>query len=113
MPRLFKAVLAAALFFALPAFAMITEDEAYRIASEVLGTDNAELDQESDRTYFFIDAAFDEDAEHPCLNGVLIDRATGNVVTPDEQNDPRIRWAFEYSDTSVDPVTKIVKNCAD
>lgn len=113
MRRFLIATLTTTLFFATTAFAMITETEAYDIASKALNTDNAELDSESDRSYFFIDAAFDEDAEHPCINGVLIDKETGKIVTPAEQNDPNIRTSFEYSDTFVQKDTKIIVNCAD
>lgn len=113
MRQLLIATLSAAFIFALPALAAITDDQAYEIASKALNTDNAELDQESDRTYFFVDAGFDEDAERPCINGVMIDKATGNVVTPDEQNDPKINVSFAYSDTHIERDTKIIVNCAD
>lgn len=102
------------LSLAVPALADIGLDSATQIAQQALGTTDVVLDQQSPRSYFFLDGAGPVgDQDHPCIYGVLIDRESGKIVTPGEQQDDEIQTSFPYSDTHVEAETRLIVNCAD
>lgn len=102
-----KSIILAALAAFSFAASAVTAEEALKTAQSYLNM-TASLEQETTKSYFFTTASFG-DEEFPCFEGVVIDKATGEVAQPGL--DQEVNLSFSYSDTFIEGST--VRVCAD
>ena len=107
-----RAIVLAMAAFATMAFASNFET-AQENAKDYLEVETVTLDDESDKSYFFVtELEFKEDdiaEDYPCFRGVVVNKQSGQVVAP--STDPKIKITYAYSDTDIEGL--VVINCAD